>query len=123
VKDDDPLKKAISEQETYGYILRSIKVLLYSKDIMRPAASWIMSRRDASIPAKALQFFLSFLFTCSRTDKQLIDFGKALALVYNYIILADFDPRYRPLPADGDTYIALTCHLSFLNRFTKPDMI
>lgn len=34
--------------------------------------------------------------TGSRTDEQLIDFGKALALVYDYIILTDFDPRHRP---------------------------
>jgi cyanophycin synthetase len=35
--------------------------------------------------------------TGSRTDEQLIDFGKALALVYDHIILTDFDPRHRPL--------------------------
>ncbi|WP_300456902.1 cyanophycin synthetase [Desulfobacula sp.] len=35
--------------------------------------------------------------TGSRTDEQLIDFGKALALVYDYIILTDFDPRQRPV--------------------------
>ncbi|MBU1582761.1 MAG: cyanophycin synthetase [Proteobacteria bacterium] len=35
--------------------------------------------------------------TGSRTDEQLIEFGKALALVYDYIILADFDPRHRPV--------------------------
>ncbi|MBA3013205.1 MAG: cyanophycin synthetase [Proteobacteria bacterium] len=34
--------------------------------------------------------------TGSRTDEQLIEFGKALALVYDYVILTDFDPRHRP---------------------------
>jgi cyanophycin synthetase len=34
--------------------------------------------------------------TGSRTDEQLIDLGKALALVYDHIILTDFDPRHRP---------------------------
>ena len=35
--------------------------------------------------------------TGSRTDEQIIEFGKALALAYDYIILADFDPRNRPM--------------------------
>jgi cyanophycin synthetase len=35
--------------------------------------------------------------TGSRTDEQIVDFGKALASVYDYIILADFDPRNRPI--------------------------
>ena len=35
--------------------------------------------------------------TGSRTDEQLLEFGKALALVYDYIILTDFDPRHRPV--------------------------
>ena len=34
--------------------------------------------------------------TGSRTNEQIIEFGKALASVYDYIILADFDPRHRP---------------------------
>ena len=34
--------------------------------------------------------------TGSRTDEQLIEFGRALALVYDYVILTDFDPRHRP---------------------------
>jgi cyanophycin synthetase len=34
--------------------------------------------------------------TGSRTDEQLIELGKALALVYDHIILTDFDPRHRP---------------------------
>lgn len=34
--------------------------------------------------------------TGSRTDEQIIEFGKALASVYDYIVLADFDPRNRP---------------------------
>lgn len=35
--------------------------------------------------------------TGNRTTEQIIDFGKALALVYDYILLADFDPRNRPI--------------------------
>jgi cyanophycin synthetase len=38
--------------------------------------------------------------TGSRTDEQLIEFGKALAQVYDHVILADFDPRQRP---EGET--------------------
>ncbi len=34
--------------------------------------------------------------TGSRTDEQLIELGRALARVYDYIILTDFDPRHRP---------------------------
>jgi cyanophycin synthetase len=34
--------------------------------------------------------------TGSRTDEQLMELGKALALVYDHIILTDFDPRHRP---------------------------
>ncbi len=34
--------------------------------------------------------------TGSRTDEQIIEFGEALASVYDYIVLADFDPRSRP---------------------------
>ncbi|MDZ7667614.1 MAG: cyanophycin synthetase [Desulfotignum sp.] len=34
--------------------------------------------------------------TGSRTDEQLIELGKALARVYDHIILTDFDPRHRP---------------------------
>lgn len=33
--------------------------------------------------------------TGSRTDEQIIEYGKALALVYDYILLTDFDPRQR----------------------------
>ena len=33
--------------------------------------------------------------TGSRTDEQIIEYGKALALVYDYILLTDFDPRDR----------------------------
>lgn len=32
----------------------------------------------------------------SRTDSQIIDFGKELASIYDYIFIADFDPRNRP---------------------------
>ncbi|MDF1685109.1 MAG: cyanophycin synthetase [Legionellaceae bacterium] len=35
--------------------------------------------------------------TGNRTNKQLIEYGEALALTYDYIILVDFDPRDRPL--------------------------
>ena len=35
--------------------------------------------------------------TGSRTDEQIIEFGEALASVYDYIVLADFDPRSRPM--------------------------
>ncbi len=38
--------------------------------------------------------------TGSRTDKQIIAYGKALASVYDYIILTDYDPRQR---AFGET--------------------
>jgi len=34
--------------------------------------------------------------TGNRTNEQLIDYGKALALAYDYIMLTDFDPRNRP---------------------------
>ncbi len=34
--------------------------------------------------------------TGSRTTEQVIEYGKALALVYDTILLADFDPRQRP---------------------------
>ncbi len=34
--------------------------------------------------------------TGSRTTEQIIEFGEELAKVYDYIILADFDPRNRP---------------------------
>ena len=34
--------------------------------------------------------------TGNRTSEQLIEYGKALALVYDYIMLTDFDPRNRP---------------------------
>ena len=35
--------------------------------------------------------------TGSRTNEQIIEYGSALASVYDYIILADFDPRNRPI--------------------------
>lgn len=35
--------------------------------------------------------------TGSRTNEQLIEYGKALASVYDYMVLADFDPRGRPI--------------------------
>ena len=35
--------------------------------------------------------------TGSRTTEQIIEFGEELAKVYDYIILADFDPRNRPV--------------------------
>ncbi|BHH86194.1 cyanophycin synthetase [Desulforhopalus sp. 52FAK] len=35
--------------------------------------------------------------TGSRTNEQIIEYGEALALVYDYIILTDFDPRHRPM--------------------------
>lgn len=35
--------------------------------------------------------------TGNRTDEQIIDYGRALASVYDYIVIADFDPRSRPL--------------------------
>lgn len=35
--------------------------------------------------------------TGSRTNEQIIEYGKALALVYDFIILTDFDPRHRPM--------------------------
>ena len=34
--------------------------------------------------------------TGNRTTEQIIDFGKALALVYDFVLLTDFDPRNRP---------------------------
>jgi cyanophycin synthetase len=34
--------------------------------------------------------------TGNRTTEQIIDYGKALASVYDYILLTDFDPRNRP---------------------------
>jgi cyanophycin synthetase len=33
--------------------------------------------------------------TGNRTNEQIIEYGKALALVYDYILLCDFDPRGR----------------------------
>ena len=35
--------------------------------------------------------------TGNRTSEQIIEFGEALASVYDYILLADFDPRERPV--------------------------
>ncbi len=35
--------------------------------------------------------------TGNRTTEQIIDYGRALALVYDYILLTDFDPRNRPM--------------------------
>ncbi|WLE98914.1 MAG: hypothetical protein QTN59_08755 [Candidatus Electrothrix communis] len=35
--------------------------------------------------------------TDSRTDEQIIEYGTALASVFDYIVLADLDPRNRPL--------------------------
>lgn len=35
--------------------------------------------------------------TGNRTDEQIIEFGRELASVYDFILLADFDPRNRPL--------------------------
>jgi cyanophycin synthetase len=35
--------------------------------------------------------------TGNRTTAQIIEYGKALATVYDYIVLADFDPRDRPI--------------------------
>ena len=34
--------------------------------------------------------------TGNRTNEQIIEYGKALASVYDYIVLVDFDPRNRP---------------------------
>jgi cyanophycin synthetase len=34
--------------------------------------------------------------TGNRTSEQIIEYGKALAKLYDYIVLADFDPRKRP---------------------------
>jgi cyanophycin synthetase len=34
--------------------------------------------------------------TGNRTNEQIIEFGKTLASIYDYILLADFDPRNRP---------------------------
>ena len=35
--------------------------------------------------------------TGNRTTEQIIEYGKALALVYDYIMLTDYDPRGRPV--------------------------
>jgi cyanophycin synthetase len=35
--------------------------------------------------------------TGNRTNEQIIEYGKALASVYDYIVLTDFDPRNRPI--------------------------
>ncbi|MFC1886407.1 cyanophycin synthetase [Thermodesulfobacteriota bacterium] len=35
--------------------------------------------------------------TGSRTNEQIIEYGKALATVFDYIVLADLDPRNRPI--------------------------
>jgi cyanophycin synthetase len=35
--------------------------------------------------------------TGNRTTEQIIDYGRALAFVYDYILLTDFDPRNRPI--------------------------
>ena len=35
--------------------------------------------------------------TGNRTTEQIIEYGKALASVYDYIVLTDFDPRNRPI--------------------------
>jgi len=35
--------------------------------------------------------------TGNRTNEQIIEYGRALASIYDYILLADFDPRNRPL--------------------------
>jgi len=35
--------------------------------------------------------------TGSRTNEQIIEYGKALAQVYDYILLTDYDPRHRPI--------------------------
>jgi cyanophycin synthetase len=35
--------------------------------------------------------------TGNRTTEQIIEYGEALASVYDYIVLADFDPRNRPI--------------------------
>lgn len=35
--------------------------------------------------------------TGSRTNEQIIEYGRALALVYDYILLTDYDPRHRPV--------------------------
>lgn len=40
--------------------------------------------------------------TGSRTNEQIIEYGKALALVYDYILLTDFDPRDRPIGETSD---------------------
>ncbi len=40
--------------------------------------------------------------TGNRTTEQIIDYGKALALVYDYILLTDFDPRNRPIGETPD---------------------
>jgi len=40
--------------------------------------------------------------TGNRTTEQIIDYGKALALVYDYILLTDFDPRNRPVGETPD---------------------
>lgn len=40
--------------------------------------------------------------TGNRTTEQIIDYGKALASVYDYILLTDFDPRDRPIGETPD---------------------
>ena len=40
--------------------------------------------------------------TGNRTTEQIIEYGKALALVYDYILLTDFDPRGRPIGETPD---------------------
>ncbi len=40
--------------------------------------------------------------TGNRTTEQIIDYGKALSLVYDYILLTDFDPRNRPIGETTD---------------------
>ena len=40
--------------------------------------------------------------TGNRTTEQIIGYGKALALVYDYILLTDFDPRDRPIGETPD---------------------
>lgn len=43
--------------------------------------------------------------TGSRTDKQIIEYGEALATAYDSILLTDFDPRQRPI---GETSLLLS---------------
>ncbi|MBT7631319.1 MAG: cyanophycin synthetase, partial [Desulfobacula sp.] len=40
--------------------------------------------------------------TGNRTSEQIIEYGKALASVYDYILLTDFDPRNRPIGETPD---------------------